>query len=441
MPATMDLETEQTMTGTAAKRFLFTHWEGGGNTPPVVALVRGLVQRGHAVRVLGDPCNRAEMEAVGASFVPWTRGNPRMDKSVASDPLKDWEVSSPPALLGRLRDRIFVGPALNYAQDLLDRLREFPADVVATSEMLLGVMAGAEAAGVPCVAVAANICLYPLPGVPPFGPGFEPMGGLLGRLRDGFVRGMALREIGKGTASFNETRRALGLGPIAHPFDQEKRLARHLVMTSAAFDFPATSLPERVVYAGPVLDDPAWTDPWISPWAANDRRPLVLVGFSTTFQNQVETLQRVIEGVGGLDVRAVVTTGPAVDPGSMPCPPNVHLCTSAPHSELLKEAAAVVTHCGHGTVIRSLAAGVPLVCMPMGRDQNDNAARVTARGAGVRLRPSASAAAVRKSVREVLESPGYRQKARELGQRIAEDGRRSPALEILEGVAVRAATR
>ena len=40
-----------------------------------------------------------------------------------------------------------------------------------------------------------------------------------------------------------------------------------------------------------------------------------------------------------------------------------------------------------GTVTRALAAGVPLVCMPMGRDQPDVAARVIHAGAGLRLRP------------------------------------------------------
>jgi UDP:flavonoid glycosyltransferase YjiC (YdhE family) len=36
-------------------------------------------------------------------------------------------------------------------------------------------------------------------------------------------------------------------------------------------------------------------------------------------------------------------------------------------------------------VIKALAAGVPLVCLPMGRDQEDTAARVTLSGSGVRL--------------------------------------------------------
>ena len=41
----------------------------------------------------------------------------------------------------------------------------------------------------------------------------------------------------------------------------------------------------------------------------------------------------------------------------------------------------VVTHAGHGTVLKTLAAGVPMVCMPMGRDQKDNTVRVLRLGA------------------------------------------------------------
>jgi UDP:flavonoid glycosyltransferase YjiC (YdhE family) len=95
----------------------------------------------------------------------------------------------------------------------------------------------------------------------------------------------------------------------------------------------------------------------------------------------------------------------------------------------------VVTHGGHGTVIRSLAAGAPLLCMPMGRDQNDNAARVVARGAGLRLSPKSSIKSIRNGILEILESPRYREKAREMGKVIAKDARNSSATQILEEVA------
>src|SRR5215472_14254877 len=109
MPA-LSLEDATTMPATSGpKRFLFTHWEGGGNTPPMLAVVRRLVARGHAVRVMSDPCNRREAETTGASFAPWSRAPRRPDKSVETDLIRDWEVKSPPAMIGRLRDRLMIG--------------------------------------------------------------------------------------------------------------------------------------------------------------------------------------------------------------------------------------------------------------------------------------------------------------------------------------------
>jgi MGT family glycosyltransferase len=420
---------------TGRHAFLVAHWEGGGNTPPMLAVVRRLIARGHTVRVMSDPCNRGEVEQAGAGFVSWTRAPHRGDKSPESDLIKDWEVPPGPAILGRMRDRIFIGPSLGYAQDILEELDRSPADVVITSEMLFGPMTAAEAAGVPCVALSANVYLFPREGVPPFGPGLMPATNVLGRLRDRVIRMMTVREFGKGTATFNEARRALGLPPVRHPFDQLDRLAASLLLTSEAFDFKSSNPPAHVVYAGPELGDPVWSQPWRSPWPASDRRPLVLVGFSSTFQNQADALRRVIEALKDVDARAVVTAGPAIDPALLPTAPNIQVCVSAPHNEVLKEASAVVTHCGHGTVIRSLAAGVPIVCVPMGRDQNENAARVVFHGAGVRVKPTDPPATIRDAIRKVLASPSYRQRAAAIGERIVEDARRSRAIPILEEIA------
>jgi MGT family glycosyltransferase len=416
------------------RRFLFAHWEGGGNTPPILAVIRKLVARGHEVRLLSDACHKSEAEAVGASFTSWTRIPTRLDKSRESDPIKDWELQSPLALLARLRDRLFVGPALALAQDLLEELKRFPADVVVTSEMLLGVMAGAESARIPCVILCPNIYLFPLPGVPPFGPGLQPARGPLGRMRDAIIRNLSFRVFGKGTSAFNAARRALGLPPLAHPFVQVTRVTKHLILTSPAFDFPATSLPPYVLYTGPEIEDPAWVESWRSPWRHDDPRPLVLVAFSTTFQNHLPTLRRIVTALSTMPIRAVVTVGPALRADELPRTENVFVCASAPHSELLRYAAAVVTHAGHGTVIRSLVAAVPLLCMPMGRDQNDNAARVVARRVGLRLSNQASPRKIRKALLKILNSPSYRMRAEQLGRQIKEDARNSSTVEVLEQV-------
>ena len=84
-----------------------------------------------------------------------------------------------------------------------------------------------------------------------------------------------------------------------------------------------------------------------------------------------------------------------------------------------------MTHAGHGTVIKSLAAGVPVVAMPLGRDQLDNAARVAHHGAGLKLKPKASSDAIARAVRRVLDEPSFRANAERLAAAIASETART----------------
>lgn len=79
----------------------------------------------------------------------------------------------------------------------------------------------------------------------------------------------------------------------------------------------------------------------------------------------------------------LVTTGPAIDPDQIEAPDRVTVVRSAPHRDLL----AHTDVCSSPTaatepVMKGLVAGVPIVRMPTGRDQPDNAARLTHHGAG-----------------------------------------------------------
>jgi UDP:flavonoid glycosyltransferase YjiC (YdhE family) len=109
----------------------------------------------------------------------------------------------------------------------------------------------------------------------------------------------------------------------------------------------------------------------------------------------------------------------------------------APHSAVLKHAAAIVTHAGHGTVIKALAAGVPVVAIPLGRDQLDNAARVAHHGAGLRLKPKAASETIARAVRRVLDEPSFGENARRLADAIAEETAEDHAALELEALAER----
>jgi len=207
------------------------------------------------------------------------------------------------------------------------------------------------------------------------------------------------------------------------------------VLTSESFDFHGTVRPPHVRYVGPVLADPPWVGSWKSPWPEGDERKLVVVSLSSTYMKQERLLARVIEALRQAPMRGVVTTGPAIDPSALPAAPNVAIVRSAPHSELFREAAVVVTHAGMGTVTRALCSGVPTVCIPMGRDQPDVAARVVHAGAGLRLRPSAKPAAIRAAVERVADDPGFAAAAREVGARMRADAEAGQAIVELEALA------
>ena len=132
-------------------------------------------------------------------------------------------------------------------------------------------------------------------------------------------------------------------------------------------------------------------------------------------------LQRIADALGQLPVQGLITTGPAVDPALLAAPPNVTVTRWVRHADVLPGCSAVITHGGHGTVLKALAAGVPLLVVPLGRDQPDNAARVVHAGAGIRLRKKASVSALRAATARVIEDPRYRAAAgRMAGRRAAE---------------------
>jgi UDP:flavonoid glycosyltransferase YjiC (YdhE family) len=81
---------------------------------------------------------------------------------------------------------------------------------------------------------------------------------------------------------------------------------------------------------------------------------------------------------------------------------------------------------------------VPLVCLPMGRDQLDIAARVVHAGAGRRVDASAPAEAIMTAIREVLADPVYRAAAGRVASVIAEETATDLAVAEIEAVAAAA---
>jgi UDP:flavonoid glycosyltransferase YjiC (YdhE family) len=188
------------------------------------------------------------------------------------------------------------------------------------------------------------------------------------------------------------------------------------------------------------------TDPPGAPladrWNGSDA-PLVYVTFGSVagdLPNAAAVYRTALDAVAGLHARVLLTVGEAVAIERIrPVPGNARVEAWLPQGDVLAEAAVVVAHGGSGTTFGALAAGVPLVLVPLFADQLANAERVAAAGAalviepdrvavggmgtlGPRHRPSLQAA-----VETVLSDPAYAHAAR----RIADEMRALPTIDEL----------
>jgi MGT family glycosyltransferase len=412
--------------------FLFATADLGGNVSPVMPVVRRLVAAGHGVRVMSDGTSRPDTEAAGARFVSWDRA-PHKDTRSRETELPDWDMPVEDGL--RIVAEHLGRTALAYARDVMAELRREPADLVICHDMLLGPMLGCEAIGQRLALLGTMISFFPLPGIPPLGSALAPARNEAERA----IEARRWREIeavfDSALPALNAARAELGLAPLAHFADQIDAAAVHWLGTARAFDFPGARLRPAMRYAGPLIGDPAWAEPWRSPWPAGDERPLVLVGFSTSFQNHAGVLQRVIDAAAALPVRLLVTLGGAIRPDEVAPAANSVIVRSAPHTQLLPEAAVVVTHGGHGTVMAALMHRRPMLVIPHGRDQGDNGVRLTERGAGLMLPAAASAEEIRAALRRLLEEPAFAAAARRLGDAVAEEAEGATLVADLEALA------
>ena len=130
---------------------------------------------------------------------------------------------------------------------------------------------------------------------------------------------------------------------------------------------------------------------------------------------------------------AIVTTG-SIDPASVNAGDNTQVVNYAPHADIIPSASLVITHAGFGTTMAALGRGVPLLCMPMGRDQFFNAEQVQNLGAGRMLMPDSSSDEIAQAARDILGDDRFKDGAKQMAVAIGGYGGAVEAAAALEGL-------
>jgi MGT family glycosyltransferase len=173
----------------------------------------------------------------------------------------------------------------------------------------------------------------------------------------------------------------------------------------------------------------------VPDWWKGSQAPLVYVSFGTVLGHMsiaAEAYRTAIRAVIGSDARVLLTVGRRFDASQLGrIPGNVHVESWVDQADVLDQADVVVCHGGSGTTFGALAAGVPVVIVPLFADQFANASKVAEAGAGIvldtgqdtngRRRPLSrgDAARIAEAIDTVRAGASYREQARRIAAEMA----------------------
>jgi UDP:flavonoid glycosyltransferase YjiC (YdhE family) len=386
-------------------RILLGAFGDPGHAFPMLALGEELVARGHAVALQTWRRWEAPAVAAGMTFAaaPEYQVFPTRER-----PLKPYEA------------------AVRAATETRPVVRAFAPDVAVSDILTPAPALAAELEGVPVATLVPHVHPDLPPGFPPYAIGARLPRTALGRGLWRATDRLVARGLEQGRREYNESRARLGLGPLPWVHTGLSR-SLALVATLPQLEYPR-DWPPWLRVVGPLLWEPPGER--VEPPAGDG--PVVLVAPSTAQDPGHRLLRAALDGLATEPVRVIATYNGREPSPPVAVPANAVLVPWLSYSRTMPACDLVVAHGGHGTLMRALACGCPVVLSPAGGDMAENAARVDRAGLGVRLpRRLCTPRGVRLAVGRALWRRDIAPRVRRVAAWIAaHDGRARAAAEI-----------
>lgn len=186
---------------------------------------------------------------------------------------------------------------------------------------------------------------------------------------------------------------------------------------------------------GCVREDEPFTLPAFSK---NADKPLIYIGSGSLNEADVELNKRLIDVIGALPYRALVSVGDRMD-AYADLPGNVQVAPWFPQPSVIPQVDLVVHHGGNNSFNEGLYFGKPAIIMPFVWDGHDNAQRIEDTGYGAQLhRYDWTDEAFASTVARLLSDEAMRQRLATLSAHMRQQDGRAKAAEILIEIATRA---
>jgi len=399
-------------------RILFATIGSLGDLHPCLALGVELKRRGHTVAIASTEAYRSRVLALGLGFHSlrpnWNPGDSELIRQC--EDLK----SGPETLFRRL-----ILPHLEdtYA-DLLTAAGEY--DFLLAGEIVFAAPLVAEKLGLRWGSIILSPCSF----LSAYDPSLLVTAPQLFWLRKaGWRINRMFLELGAYSARhwwepIRQLRRKEGLNPDCSPFARDKfSPTLVLALFPAAFARHQPDWPVSTIQTGFAFHDEEATGADLKELAKfldAGEPPIVFTLGSTAVSHPSNFYEASLEATLRLGRRAVLVGARDLQTRS----DQVLSIPYAPYAAIFPRASVIVHQGGSGTTGQALRAGRPMLFVPFGWDQPDNAARVERLGAGLSIaRKEYSADTASTALRRLLSEPSFASRAAELGQVLrAQDG-------------------
>ncbi|HEU4323540.1 MAG TPA: macrolide family glycosyltransferase [Roseiflexaceae bacterium] len=205
-----------------------------------------------------------------------------------------------------------------------------------------------------------------------------------------------------------------------------------LVFLPRAFQFAGDTFEAPYAFVGPCLTERAFQGSWQPPAG----RKVVLISLGTAYHNQAAFFRACLAAFNDPSWHVVMAIGDVIDRSDLgPIPSHVEVHTFAPQLQVLRHAAAFVSHAGMGSTMEALSFGVPIVAVPQMTEQQANADRIAELGLGVHLPPAeVTAERLRNAVYEIATSERIAANLGEMRAEIVRAGGAKAAADVVERV-------
>jgi rhamnosyltransferase subunit B len=402
------------------KRILFATIGSLGDLHPCLALALELKLRGHTVTIAATPFYRTKVEQCGIAFMPLR---------------PDWDPTGGD-LVAQCQN-IRRGPEFLLRKLILPHLEDTYADLLAAAGDADLMIAGELVYAAPLVAEKldlrwASVILSPCSFFSAYDPSVLVNRPELIRLRkSGLLVNRAILSLSRALTHpwwrpIRALRRAEGLAKERNPLLDDK-FASELVLAlfSRHLALPQPDWPPQTIQTGfafydrPHAPDPS--DERLSRFLAAGDSPIVFTQGSTAAHHPGDFYKVSVEAVRHIGRRAIVI---GADPGTVPASRNILALRYAPFSEVFPRAEVIVHQGGSGTTGQAMQAGRPMLIVPFGWDQPDNAARMVRLGSALTLsREDYSVDRAARALTRLIAEPHFLQRAASMKREMrAEDG-------------------